>query len=56
GEDAGATTALFLDLATGTGAVVLANGDAFASGDAARAAAIQALLADLLAAAAPAAH
>lgn len=48
GEDAGASTALFLDLAAGTGAVVLANGDAFSSSDDARAAAIQALLADLL--------
>jgi CubicO group peptidase (beta-lactamase class C family) len=45
GEDAGATTALFLDRAAGTGVVVLANGDAFG----ARAAAIQALLSDLLA-------
>lgn len=48
GEDAGATTALFLDLARGTGAVVLANGDAFASEDPARAAAIQGFLGDLL--------
>ena len=56
GEDAGATTALFLDVAAGTGAIVLANGDAFASGDHARAAAIQSLLADLLAAAGPAAR
>ena len=49
GEDAGATTALFLDRGAGTAAVVLANGDAFGSGDSARAAAIEALLADLLA-------
>ncbi len=49
GEDDGASTALFLDLAGGSGAVVLANGDAFGSGDAARAAAIQKLIADLLA-------
>jgi CubicO group peptidase (beta-lactamase class C family) len=49
GEDAGASTALFLDLAAGAGAVVLANGDAFTSGDAARAAALEDLLADLLA-------
>lgn len=48
GEDAGATTALFLDPAAGTGAVVLANGDAFASEDPGRAAAIQTLLGDLL--------
>lgn len=48
GEDAGATTALFLDLAAGTGAIVLANGDAFASGDSARAAAIQTMLGELL--------
>jgi CubicO group peptidase (beta-lactamase class C family) len=48
GEDAGATTALFLDLASGTGAVVLANGDAFASEDPARAAAVQGFLGDLL--------
>lgn len=49
GEDDGASTALFLDVATGTGAVVLANADAFASGDAARAAAFPALIAELLA-------
>jgi CubicO group peptidase (beta-lactamase class C family) len=48
GEDAGATTALFLDLAAGTGAVVLANGDAFVSGDRDRAGAIQGLIASLL--------
>jgi CubicO group peptidase (beta-lactamase class C family) len=52
GEDAGATTALFIDRAAGTSVVVLANGDAFGSGDRARAAAIQSLLVDLLAAAA----
>jgi CubicO group peptidase (beta-lactamase class C family) len=49
GEDAGATTALFLDLARGTGAIVLANGDAFGSGDKARADAVQVLLGALLA-------
>jgi len=49
GEDDGASTALFLDLAAGTGAVVLTNSDAFGSGDTPRAAAIQTLLADLLA-------
>jgi len=48
GEDAGATTALFLDLAAGTGALVLANGDAFASEDPARAAAVQTFLGELL--------
>jgi CubicO group peptidase (beta-lactamase class C family) len=48
GEDAGASSGLFLDLASGTGAVVLANGDAFASGDPARAKALQDLLAELL--------
>jgi CubicO group peptidase (beta-lactamase class C family) len=53
GEDAGATTALFLDLAAGTGAVVLANGDAFGSGNEARASAIQSLVADLLSTARP---
>lgn len=51
GEDEGASTALFLDPATGTGAVVLANGDAFSSGDSARAGALQAMLGDLLRAA-----
>ena len=48
GEDAGASAALFLDLAAGTGAIVLANGDAFGSGDRERAAAIQGLVAELL--------
>lgn len=51
GEDRGATTALFLDLGSGTGALVLANGDAFASGDRMRAGAVQDLLAELLGAA-----
>jgi CubicO group peptidase (beta-lactamase class C family) len=49
GEDAGATTALFLDLRAHTAAVVLANGDAFGSGDAARAASVQTMLSELLA-------
>jgi hypothetical protein len=49
GEDAGASTAMFLDAASGTGAIVLANGDAFGSGDPARSAAISALLGHLLA-------
>jgi CubicO group peptidase (beta-lactamase class C family) len=51
GEDRGATTALFLDPVAGTGAVVLGNGDAFSSGDRERTAAIEGLLADLLASA-----
>ena len=50
GEDAGATTGLFLDLAAGTGAVVLANGDAFGSGESARAEAIETMISELLAA------
>jgi CubicO group peptidase (beta-lactamase class C family) len=48
GEDAGATTALFLDLEAGVGAVVLANGDAFQGGGSGRAEAIEAALATLL--------
>ena len=52
GEDAGATTALFLDRAANTGAVVIANGDAFGSDDPARAAAVQTFLGELLAIAA----
>ncbi|MBX3193450.1 MAG: beta-lactamase family protein [Labilithrix sp.] len=51
GEDAGATTAMFLDEGAGTGALVLANGDAFGSGDPARAAAISGFLGELFAAA-----
>ncbi len=49
GEDAGASTGMFLDVAAGAGAFVMANGDAFASGDRARAAALEDLLAALLA-------
>lgn len=49
GEDAGATTALFIDVAAGSAAVILANGDAFSSGDATRVAPIQSMLAELLA-------
>ena len=49
GEDAGATTGLYLDLARGTGALVLANGDAFGSGDKLRAEAIQTMISELLA-------
>jgi CubicO group peptidase (beta-lactamase class C family) len=52
GEDAGASAGLFLDAARGAGAIVLANGDAFASGDAARAAALEDLLGELLSSAA----
>jgi CubicO group peptidase (beta-lactamase class C family) len=48
GEDAGATTALFLDRAANSGAVVLANGDAFGSDDPSRAAAVQTFLGELL--------
>jgi CubicO group peptidase (beta-lactamase class C family) len=48
GEDEGATTMAFFDPKTGAGAVVLANGDAFASGDADRAKAMQEILAALL--------
>lgn len=55
GEDRSASTALFLDMAAGIGAVVLANGDAFQSGDPARIAAISALLEKLLTEAATAA-
>jgi CubicO group peptidase (beta-lactamase class C family) len=49
GEDRGASTGLFLDLSAGTAAVVLTNGDAFGSGDRARAEAVQTFLAELLA-------
>ena len=48
GEDAGASTALYIDLAAGTGAVVLTNGDAFSSGDATRAEALGTLIDQLL--------
>lgn len=48
GEDEGASTGLYVDLRTGVVAVVLANGDAFASGDATRARAIGALFESLL--------
>ncbi|HEY8079112.1 MAG TPA: serine hydrolase domain-containing protein, partial [Labilithrix sp.] len=48
GEDAGASTAMFLDVGAGAGALVLANGDAFTSGDRARAAALEDLLGALL--------
>jgi CubicO group peptidase (beta-lactamase class C family) len=49
GEDAGASTGLYLDLAAGTAAVVLANGDAFGSGERPRAEAIQTMISELLA-------
>ncbi len=49
GEDAGATTALFLDRAANTGALILANGDAFGSDDPSRATAVQTFLGELLA-------
>lgn len=48
GEDAGASTGLYVDRARGVGAAVLANGDAFASGDPARARALERLVAELL--------
>lgn len=49
GEDAGASTAMFLDPKAGVGAIWLSNGDAFTSGDASRSAAIGEALATLLA-------
>lgn len=49
GEDEGTSTALFLDVEAGAGAVVLANGDAFASGSSERIGAISELLEKLLA-------
>lgn len=48
GEDKTASTAMFFDRQTKVGAVILTNGDAFASGDPARAKALQDLLAELL--------
>jgi len=48
GEDVGTSAALFLDRSSGTGAIVLANGDAFASGDRDRARALEDLLQALL--------
>lgn len=48
GEDRAASTAMFFDRKTKSGAVVLTNGDAFASGDPVRAKALQNLLADLI--------
>lgn len=47
GEDAGASTGMFLDKAAGEAAIVLANGDAFGSGDDTRTKAIQDLFAGL---------
>jgi CubicO group peptidase (beta-lactamase class C family) len=52
GEDRMASTGMYVDRARGAGAVVLANGDAFASGDRARARAIGELVELLLEAAA----
>ena len=49
GEDAGASTAIYLDRASGTGAILLANGDAFQGEDEARAAALGELVERLLA-------
>lgn len=53
GEDAGASTGLYLDVLGGAGAIVLANGDAFQSGDADRAAALGDLVEHLLVAPPP---
>lgn len=47
GEDSGASTGMYLDKAAGEAAIVLANGDAFSSGDDARTKAIQDLFAGL---------
>ena len=49
GEDAGASTGLYLDMTSRTGAIVLANGDAFQSDDATRAVALADLVTQLLA-------
>jgi CubicO group peptidase (beta-lactamase class C family) len=51
GEDAGASTGLYLDMESGAGAVVLANGDAFQSDEKERATALGDLLETLLEAA-----
>lgn len=48
GEDRGASTAMYLDMDCGIGAVVLTNGDAFQSDDAARATSISDLMTKLL--------
>jgi len=56
GEDKEASTGLYLDRTEGTGAVVLASGDAFASGDKARAQAIGDLTIALLAVGVPSPH
>lgn len=48
GEDRGASTAMYLDIDRGIGAVVLTNGDAFQSDDAARATSISDLMTKLL--------
>jgi len=47
GEDAGASTGMYLDKTANVAAIVLTNGDAFASGDEARSKAIQDLFAEL---------
>lgn len=47
GEDAGASTGMYLDKTANVAAIVLANGDAFSSGDEARTKAIQDLFAEL---------
>jgi CubicO group peptidase (beta-lactamase class C family) len=48
GEDDGASTMMFLDPKTKSAAIILTNGDAFASGDAARAEALKTLLKSLI--------
>lgn len=48
GEDQGASTAMFLDRKSGAAAIVLTNGDAFTSGEASRASALDSFLTDLL--------
>ncbi len=53
GEDTGASTGLYVDDEAGTGAVVLANGDAFQSDDETRTLALGELVAKLLASAQP---
>jgi CubicO group peptidase (beta-lactamase class C family) len=51
GEDSGASTGLYLDMASGAGAVVVANGDAFQGEDSERATALGDLVEKLLASA-----
>lgn len=48
GEDVATSAGLFLDRAAGTGAVILADGDAFSANDPARAQALEDMLAELI--------